>query len=591
MFIHSYAPLGAEGILIRVEADIRRGIPGVDITGLAEGAVREARERVRAAFRNSGYAFPLDRILINLAPAGIRKEGAALDLPIALAVMAAAGLASSTDNLMVMGELELSGAVRPVRGVLAAVDAGLKAGIHDFIVPMENAREAAILAGGAPEDPGFAGEGNSGGSDGRSGSPCGRLSAVATLQEALHALIVRAETGALPRSGFPTGEEVSAVAPSWGDFAEVRGQGRYKRALEIAAAGGHNLLVFGPPGAGKTMLARNMPSIMAPLTTTEAVEVTRLYSLAGQINAGPGSRAFFSEGAGAAPPDAPGTPCLITHPPFRSPHHSASAEGILGGGKSVRPGEISLAHYGVLFLDEAPEFRANVLQALREPLEDQVITISRAEGPVRLPAEFQLLLAANSCPCGRLGIRESPYQSGNSRDIGGTGSPDRDGFDSGAALGCFCSPEEVNRYWRKFGSALLDRIELRIAVVPPDITQMEKGGEEPSAEIAKRVLGAVEMQRERLRGLFPGGASCRRNARIPAGMVERCCPLTDRGAQAFREAMAKLGLSGRAYHGILRVARTIADLEGRESIDTDHILEALRYRRQGDDPYDVLMSN
>ncbi|GHV13002.1 ATP-dependent protease [Spirochaetia bacterium] len=542
MFINSYAPFGAEGIVIRVEADIRRGIPGVDITGLAEGAVREARERVRAAFRNSGYAFPLDRILINLAPAGLRKEGAALDLPIALAVMAAAGLAPSTDNLMVMGELELSGSIRPVRGVLAAVDAGIKAGIRDFIVPAENAREAVILAG----------EGSTG---------C-RVAAPATLQEALHALIVRAETGALPAPGFFAGEEVAAV-PSWGDFSQVRGQSRYKRALEIAAAGGHNLLVFGPPGAGKTMLARNLPSIMAPLTTAEAVEVTRLYSLAGQIDAR----------RGVSSSDSPQNPCLITHPPFRSPHHSASAEGILGGGKSVRPGEISLAHYGALFLDEAPEFRSNVLQALREPLEDQVITISRAEGPVRLPAEFQLLLAANSCPCGRLGIRADQNNAMGRDTIGG-------------GLDCFCSPEEVNRYWRKFGSALLDRIELRIAVIPPDITQMEKGGEESSAEIAKRVQKAVEIQRERLQG-----ASCRRNARIPAGMVESCCLLTDRGLRAFREAMAKLGLSGRAYHGILRVARTIADLEGRDSIDTDHILEAVQYRRQGDDPYDILMSN
>jgi magnesium chelatase family protein len=539
-----YAPFGVDGIIIRVEADIRRGIPGIDISGLAEGAVREARERVRAAFRNSGYEFPPDRILINLAPAGVRKEGAALDLPIALAVMAAAGIAPPPDKLLVMGELELSGSVRPVRGVLAAMAAGLKEGIRDFIVPAGNAREAAILAGQTS-----LGEGS--------------FVAVSHLQEALHALVVRAKTGSLPATSFPVDpapdDEPADNPGAATDFSEIRGQGRYKRALEIAAAGGHNLLVFGPPGAGKTMLARSLPSIMAPLSPAEAVEVTRLYSLAGLFGAG-----------------------LITLPPFRSPHHSASAEGILGGGKSARPGEISLSHLGFLFLDEAPEFRSNVLQALREPLEDGVITISRAEGSVRFPAEFQLLLAANSCPCGRLGIRENT-----------TGNPDKEPaagnfFDGapGAAISCFCSPEEVNRYWRRFGSALLDRVELRVPVVPPSAAEMGKGGGDASVDIARRVTQAVEVQRERMGSLRSG--TVRRNARIPAGLVERCCPLTGPGEQALRRAAARLSLSGRAYHGVLRVGRTIADLEGRDSIDAEHIFEAVDYRRSGDDPYDVL---
>ncbi len=534
MHIASYAPWGAEGIVVRVEVDIRRGIPGVDITGLADGAVREARERVRAAFRNSGFCFPQDRVLVNLAPAGVRKEGAALDLPIALAILAAAGLVPSPAGLMALGELELSGRVRGVRGVLAAASAGLAEGIEGFIVPAENGGEALILA-------------------------AGRTAAVSTLAEAAHALELRDKSGKLPSleirspvtefsgsAGTGTGNRVArrvGLIESCGDFSHARGQETYKRALEIAAAGGHNLLAFGAPGAGKTMLARRLPGIMAPLDTQEAVAATRLHSLAGALG-----------------PQEP----LVSQPPFRSPHHSASAEGMLGGGRSVRPGEISLAHFGVLFLDEAPEYRLNVLRALREPLEDGVVTIARADGSTRLPADFQLLLAANPCPCGRLGKPGSA---------------------------CFCAADEVERHWRRLGAALLDRIELRIPLNPVSSetsigigtgTSIAKGAE-TSATVALRVEKAVAVQRQRLSQL-----GIRRNARLPPGLVERFCTLDVPSRTAFDRASELFGFSERARDGILKVSRTIADLEGADAIRRDHLLEAIQHRRYGDDPYDVL---
>jgi magnesium chelatase family protein len=542
MQIMAYAPYGSEGIIIRVEADIRRGIPGIDITGLAEGAVREARERVRASFRNSGYPFPQDRILINLAPAGVRTDGASLDLPIALSVMAAASLAPApaagpdAGTLMVMGELELSGRIRPVRGVLAAVAAGLRAGIRRFIVPGENAREAAVLV-----------------------RDRGCFAAAATLDEAVRALGVRAGTGLFPAyAAGAGGEEPPGEDGGAGDFAEVRGQDRYKRVLEIAAAGGHNVLAFGPPGAGKTMLARRMPSIMPPLLPEESVELTRIHSLAGLPETGE-----FS---------------LITRPPFRSPHHSASAEGVLGGGRTVRPGEISLAQFGVLFLDEAPQFKAPVLQALRETLEDRFLTISRAGGALRLPADFQLLLAANPCPCGRLGTADPAFR--------GPGPGDADlpaGFGGVVSSGCFCSADGIYRYWRKFGAALLDRVELRVPVIP-GTGLLRPGREESSAAIARRVLRAVELQRRRFKG-----TGVRRNARMPPGLIDEHCALGGEEAGVLERAVEKLGLSGRAFHGILRVARTIADLEGSGGVRTVHLLEAVQHRRLGDDPYDVLI--
>lgn len=559
MYVYAYAPFGLEGIIIRVEADIRRGIPGIDISGLADGAVREARERVRAAIRNAGFTFPQDRILVNLAPAGIKKDGAELDLPIAFAILAAAGHIPNPEGLMVLGELELSGAIRPVRGVVAATAAGLSSGLQGFIVPQANRAEVQVLA-----------------------SHCG--AAVANLTEAVNILKHWKTHGTFPPlqeigtddrctlSGgtlpvFPPGlaagtateerlDAKSSTSPKIyrseapvGDFSDVYGQEVYKRGLELVAAGGHNLLVFGPPGAGKTLLARRLPSILPPLLPQEALEVRRLYSLAGRSETD-----FWNNGEHLSPP-------------FRSPHHGASLEGLLGGGKTVKPGEISLAHYGVLFLDEAPEFRASILKALREPLEDGVITIARAEGSIKLPAEFQLILAANPCPCGRLG-----QTSGE-----------------GGSL-CFCSDDEIHRHWQRLGSALLDRIEIRIPVVPaPEhwvhrmAIRQKSSVENLGTSVVDRVRLAIEIQRERFRC-----TGCRRNARMTPPLVERFCGLSPESAGALETRIRSAGLSNRAIQGVLKVARTIADLEGRSDIITADLEEALEFRRAGEDPYDVV---
>ncbi len=510
MHISSYSPFGIEGMIVRVEVDIRRGIPGVDISGLADGAVRESRERIRAAFRNSGFSFPQDRVLVNLAPAGVRKEGAAFDLPIAVAILAASAQAPLRAECLALGELELSGRVRPVRGVLAAVSASKDAGIESFIVPEENGAEADILAEG-------------------------RSAAVSSLSEAVAALRVLDATGRFPERTGPS-PDPSDRRFRYGDFSDARGLGRYKRALEIAAAGGHHLLAFGVPGAGKTMLARRLPGILAPLTAEESVETTRLHSLAGAL--------------GSAAP-------LVSTPPFRAPHHSASAEGILGGGRGLRPGEISLAHNGVLFLDEAPEFRSNVLHSLREPVEDGGITLSRAGGKATLPADFQLLLTANPCPCGRLGKTNST---------------------------CFCSSEEVARHWRRMGAALLDRVDLRVPLAPESVRGRGIGAQEERSEaISARVRAAVEMQRERLE---PFGI--RRNGRIGPAQPDRLLGLDAPSKAVLAAAADKLGFSGRARASVLRVARTVADLEGSIAVRREHVLEAIQHRRYGDDPFDVL---
>lgn len=498
--ISSGAVIGVDAIRVEVEVDVANGLPCINVVGLPEGAVREGRERVTAALNNSGFAVPPRRITVNLAPADVRKDGSAFDLAIAIGILAAMGVVSAeaAAGFCLLGELGLDGDLRPVRGVLPVIWRASREGFSRAIVPAGNAAEAAVVANmqvyGAS-----------------------RLLDVVSIIRGEAPEPVHVDIAALLRN---------ATIQHDVDYADVKGQEHARRALEIAAAGQHNVLLVGPPGSGKSMLVRRLPTIMPPLTAAEALEVTKIHSVAGRMRPGQ---------------------ALITTRPFRAPHHTISDAGLVGGGTHPRPGEASLAHHGVLFLDELPEFRRHVLDALRQPVEDGAVLIGRARGAVNYPARFMLATAMNPCPCGYHG-------DGNGR--------------------CTCHGAQVERYMARISGPLLDRIDLHIEVPSlgaQELTRLESG--EPSAGIRTRVLAARARQLARFADV-PVFA----NAQMSARDVRHFCVVDEKGLSLLRTAIQRLGLSARAYHRVLRLARTIADLQGKEKIAPAHIAEAIQYR-------------
>ncbi|MEW6387418.1 MAG: YifB family Mg chelatase-like AAA ATPase [Thermodesulfobacteriota bacterium] len=497
--VKSGALRGVDAYLVEVEVDLAPGLSAFTTVGLPEAAVKESKDRVRAALKNSGYKFPDTRITINLAPADIKKEGTGFDLPVALGLLAAQGVVpqESLDRHLIFGELSLDGRLRPTRGVLSMALATREAGLS-LIIPRENAPEAGVVNGIDI----YPGEN------------------LAQLVDFLGGRECLAPAPPLPQEG------VSLDPPDDLDFREVKGQEPVKRALLLAAAGGHNVLMVGPPGAGKTMLAQRLPTILPPLSFEEALETSKIYSVMGRLPPGE---------------------ALLRHRPYRAPHHTISDAGLIGGGTLPRPGEVSLAHHGVLFLDELPEFKRSTLEVLRQPLEEGRVTISRATTSLTYPARFMLVAAMNPCPCGFLG------------------DPKRV---------CACTPKQVQQYRARISGPLLDRIDLQIQV--PAVPFRELAGESgggSSRELRAWVLTARELQERRF-------AKTRifANAHMPPRLIKAHCALPEEAQRLLERAMERLGLSARAYSRILKIARTIADLEGGGQISPAHVAEAIQYR-------------